>query len=262
MPAKGQPRRWRAWSEAEKQILADRYPQSGRRGTQAALASAGYARSISEIAGACARYGIPAQRTYLKFPPDSLVDSAIIRAYQRRNKGDIGAVKAAAERLGRPYGWVKWRASQLGCVKPKNYYYWTPEEDEILAEQVANGLQKVQQVLARHGYRRSQTAILMRRERRHLCSEHPDIMTASGVARLLGLDMKTIGRWIHTGGLRARKLRLQTPTNSPGEPQNWAIHRKDLAAFLRNHPAKWDVRRVSDHYWIVELLAGAPAYDP
>jgi hypothetical protein len=211
-----------------------------------------------QIAGACQRYAVPANRTHRKFAPDERIDEALIRAYEKLHRGDIGAVKATAQRLGLTYGWAKWRAMKLGCIRPKQGAFWSEEEDVILAEYAELGLKTVQNRLRAAGFNRSQSAILGRCERRRIHREHPELMTASAAADLLGLDNKTVGRWIRTDGLKATKRRLQTPEDEPGSPQNWAISRKNLAAWLRDHPGQWDVHRVRDHYWIVELLAGAP----
>lgn len=253
------PRSWVAWTTQEYAIVDATYPESGSTGAIAALIQAGYTRTPAQVKAAAHRRGLRCHKGYVKFQGNPMIDRAIISAYQRRHRGEKGAIKACAQRWGVTYGWLRWRALHLGVVKPMAARMWSAEEESILAETIDMGLKFAQARLRAAGYQRSQSAILEHKWVLDIQAEHPDLLTAAGVARMLGVEGKTVGRWIRGHGLNARKRRLQTPADVDGDPQNWAIHRADLAKFLRDHPTLWDLRRVNDHFWVLELLAGPPS---
>lgn len=246
------------WTRQEFDLLEEHYRQGGSEAAQAALPH----RSPNSIKGAIQRLNLrmTTRGPYQKHPPDESIDQEIRRAYQQLHHGHRGIIRQTAERLGVHPGWLRWRAINLGVIKPKTHLFWSAEEDALVRDHIELGLKAVQMVLKRHGYPRSQSAILSRKQTLRITDQHhPDLMTASGVARLLGKNSKTVCTWIRTLGLPAKRWRQYVPSDEPGEPQNWGIHRDDLRRWLRDNPTRWDVHACQDHFWLVELLAGPPA---
>lgn len=72
-----------------------------------------------------------------------------------------------------------------------------------------------------------------------------------GLARVLGIDPKSVTRWIHIGELRARRRGTKRLPQQGGD-QHW-IHWRDAQAFIAGDPDRIDLRKV-DHADFIALL--------
>lgn len=182
------------------------------------------------------------------------LDEQVKRAYSNPKPG---AVKAAAKRLGISYGAFKNRARTIGCVYRYYNVPWTEEENDIVAENVENGLRRIQKKLQLAGYQRSEAAICSQKHRLGIkANGDPDVMTAIQLARLCGVDGKTPLDWIKKGWLKAKRgSALHTVDAKEG--YLWKIKIKDFREFVKNRQSVVDLRKV-DQPWFIAVTMGPP----
>ena len=243
----------RYWTDADLAILHAHYPAGGVAAVQPKLSVHRTGPAINEMAR---RRGLVVanHKDYDRYQPSDTVDAAIRRAYQ---SGKRGAVKELANRLGREYGWIKWRAAALGVRRPAGRMpNWTPQEDAILVSLEGKSLTTMQRALSRAGFQRSQAAIQGRVYRTGLSLDDPDTLTAHGIAQILCIDSHTPLRWIRAGALTARRYH-QSLTGETGDAKAWRIKRGALRNFIRDHPTEVDLRKVNQLLFL-ELMLGAP----
>lgn len=240
-----------AWSEEEIALLREYWPQGGFLAVAPHLPG----RTRPATNNMALRLGIrapmpvgcrgEASRHYLQ---DDSVDAAIVAAYQARK-----SVKALAFKLGRPEGWVKYRALNLGVrIARQRNPAWTDEELNILWERGGRSLATIQKSLARQGYQRSQHAIKTILHKRGIDTT-PDNYTASEFSRLMGVCDHVVIGWIQKGWLKARKYqRLAIDNVAPG--RFW-ITPSAARAFIIESVAHINLGKC-DKYWLVDLLDG------
>ncbi|MDZ7735916.1 MAG: hypothetical protein U5P41_07305 [Gammaproteobacteria bacterium] len=182
-----------------------------------------------------------------------MLDDAIRELYQSRP--EKGCIYAFAKKWGYPRWWISKRARDLGFVSPRlSEPPWSEAEDELLGQHSHKTLSVIQRIFKSHGYTRSETAINVRRKRLHLNVRDPDRFTATQLARILGLDSKSVTRWIHLDMLPAEH-RGTARTELQGGDMFW-IRRDDVREFIRNNPERIDLRKVEKHMFIELLLGG------
>lgn len=239
------------WTTREIALLKEHYPSVGVSGCLPILPG----REVGAIYQKAAGLGIPAPRTpdrpRHRWTTTDHIDAAIQRVYE--TKPDKNAVNQLARAVMRPRWWVSKRASTLGFVAPRfKEPPWSEAEKEILHANAYKGPSAIRRALARRGFKRSETAIIVQRKRLGCFTEDPNHYTATGLAGLFGVDAKTVTRWIEKGWLSAgRRGTERTPLQGGDQ---WWIHRRDVRAFVIDSVAVIDIRKV-DKYWLVDLLA-------
>lgn len=244
---------WRPWTTREDRALREQYPRGGAE----AVADLVPDRSISAIQQRARKIGVrapnPGRRQRWSNCPH--IDQAIREAYQSRPTPN--AVGRLAQRVVRPRWWVSKRAAELGLVVPRNPDPpWSRAEDEILERMAHKPLPTIRRAMARSGFRRTETAISIRRKRLHLSSKDPDHYSATGLAAVLGVDRSTVINWIEGYGLPAKRRGTERTPQQGGDM--WWIHRRQARAWIRDNPYRVDLRKV-ERVPFIELLAGGRA---
>ena len=171
------------------------------------------------------------------------VDAEIKAAY---SNGDRGAVQKLSASLGVPHWWISRRAGQLGLVKPRlREPDWTPPEIDILARSGREGVAVAHRALRVEGFDRSVASVASRLRTVKLTSDPEDAVSARSLATLMGVDEKTVVRWITTGGLVAAR-----------SGAGWRVTRKAIRTWVIAHPQLITLRSV-EAVWFIELLAGS-----
>lgn len=249
----------RPWTGREEMILKRVYPAGGLQAAREALpdrsVSAIYQRAgVLQLRSPHKRTGVPRQR----YQTSEFIDAAIRRAYQVTP--DKGTVARLAQTLMRPRWWVSKRATKLGLVVPRfKESPWTPAELDIVQAHAHRSPATLRRTLQRHGFTRTETAIVVKLKRLGADRTDPDHYTATGLADLMGVDVKTVTRWIETLGLVARRRGTDRTEQQGGD--QWWIHRRDVRQFIIDNAAAVDLRKV-DRTWFIDLLADSGLAKP
>lgn len=167
---------------------------------------------------------------------------------------------AVKERLGTKLGVPGWvtqrRATELGLSRIKEPR-WSDPELELLAKHAHKNPDRIREVFAKHGFKRSRNAIgLMIKRRLGGVRMNRPWYTANELATLLGIDRHAPLRWISSGQLRAERVEDFRTDEQGG--YRWAIRRPGLRDFIRDHPEAIDLRKV-DQLWFLDLLTNTDA---
>lgn len=244
-PAKGD------WSDTEIAALKEYWPQGGF--LAASLHIPG--RTKASLSNMALRLGVRAPdpcacrgEASRHYPQDDTVDEAIRAAYSARK-----SIKQLAFKIGRPEGWVKYRALNLGVrIARKRSPLWTEEELNIVWERGGRSLATIQKSLSRQGYKRTQHAIKTILHKRGIDTT-PDSYTAAEFSRLMGVCDHVVIGWIQKGWVRARKYhRLAV---EPTEPGKYWITPSAAREFIISSVAHVNIGKC-DKYWLVDLLDG------
>lgn len=247
----------RFWTAREVKILMEHYPKGGAPACMPLLGKT--ERSIYTKAHALGlrKPGYIKDLSYRRYTPSDTIDDVIRRAYLQPTKG---FTKRLAKTVNRPAWWVTMRAQRLGLVSPRfKEPLWSEAEDEIIAGNAHRAPATIQQRLKRHGFARTETAILLRLKRlgqptgRNASTDH---YTANGLAALFGVDAKTVTRWIVNGLLKAGRRGTERVAQQGGD--EWWISSRDVRRFIVENVAAVDIRK-ADKFWLVELLTGTPS---
>jgi len=239
------------WTTAEMDTLRRVYPTAGPTATAAALPH----RDLRAIYQQARKHGLRAPTTRAPRQQWTWTDAelaALRRVYQSRpQKCDVVAL---ALRLGKPRHAVSKRAVLEGLVTPRTKAPpWSREEDALLAEWAHCHPRHIARKFKTAGYARSETAITVRRKRVDVDTTDPDHYTAGALARLMGVDPKTVIRWIDKESLPAKR-RGTHRTETQGD--HYHIARKALREWVRTHAVLVDLRKV-DRFWFLDLVFNA-----
>jgi hypothetical protein len=244
----------RFWTMRELKVLDEAYPRGGLEACMPALPG----RSASSIYQRAQARGLVSPRGAASPPRNrwttsDAIDGVIRRAYQRApTRGDVARL---AKTLGRPSWWVSKRAAALGLVAPRfKALPWSAEEIEIATERAHKSPLVIRRALAARGHVRSETAVIVQLKRLGACTEDPDHFTAGGLAKVMGVESKTVGLWIAKGLLKARRRGTDRVAAQGGD--QWWISRRQVRAFIVEHVGAVDIRKCDKH-WLVDLLARA-----
>ena len=150
----------------------------------------------------------------------------------------------------RPRWWVCKRAAELGIALPRQKELpWSREEIAFLAEHGHKNLANVRALMAKAGFNRTATAIGIQLARRGIERTTHGEWSATQLARLLGVDPKTVMRWVATQGLPAKRAGSK---RSEGQGDFYIIQRKPLRAWMATHAQLIDLRKV-ERYWFIDL---------
>lgn len=243
-----------AWRTTEVAILHEVYPKGGAAGVHQRLPH----RTLQAIRAKantekieCKRGSTSGLRFARIYPPCEHIDQAIREGYIHAT--EKGAIKALAERIGRPAWWVQKRGAQLGVTRTNRTRLgsWLREELAILEEFAHLEHKAVCRKLKEAGFKRTPTAVEVKIKRLRLDREDPDRWSATAVAPFLGVNPATIADWVERRGLPAKR-------ESWGPNGRLMIQRKKLRTWIANNCSFVDLRRV-DQPWFKELMWGADA---
>ncbi len=243
----------RFWTETELEVIRTYYPTGG---ANACLAHLGTHRSKS---------GVYVQASKLKLtgpvgggPKKRIVategfDEKLRVFYQEGDGRKRGECNAFADQNGLPRWWVTKRAIALGLVMPhKKEPAWTKAEDALLARAPVHDLEKAAEFFREHGFSRSPTAINIRCKRKAISRRAArPTLSATHVAKILGIDGKTVTREILCGDLKATKRQDKRLPQQGGS--SWDITTADLRAYVVEHLERIDFRKV-DKFELVAIL--------
>jgi hypothetical protein len=182
------------------------------------------------------------------------IDALIRAAWLEPSKGYAERVAA---QVGRPKWWCCRRAMILGLSQPAaKQPAWTSQEEELLASLAHLGPATIARKLTAAGYRRSPTAIKVRLKRLGISCRQArldeGLMTATQLADVMGVDVKTVLRWIDHEDLPATRRAAA----DEGRVRDYEIATFRLRGWLAGHAALVDLRKV-DKFWFVDLAFGA-----
>lgn len=188
--------------------------------------------------------------------PHSEDKDARITALYTGTRG-VGDVVALARELGVPRWYISKRATELGLVVPHRSDFWSQEELDLL-EATSHMLPEcARRRFAKTGFKRSASAIKLRRRMDQVKASDNGYHSARQVAQLLGVDDKTVARWI-SAGLRAKRRGTARTPEQGGDPY-W-IQEKDLRAYAIAHPLRIDLAKIpaASRPWFIGVIAGRP----
>jgi hypothetical protein len=242
----------RFWTGREDKILRAAYPEGGVPLALEKLpgrsAKAIYQRSATiGVRRAGPKGAVPRQR----WQASEAIDRLIARFYPAAtNKGDVTKL---AKNCGRPTWWVRKRAVRLGLAIPRfRELPWSEAEKAIVAEQAGHASDAaIVRQLKRAGFMRSEVAVSVMAKRLGASRIDPDRYSATGLGNVLGVDAKTVTRWIDKGWLKAKPRGTARVAVQGGD--EWEIRRTDIARFIVDNVAAVDFRKL-DKVWLVDLL--------
>lgn len=245
---------WCFWRRAEDAILRENYASPG--GPRACLAqlperslSSVYARA--RLLGLRGVHHVPERAGTRKYTRDPLIDGEIRRVYTEAPTR--GAVNALARRVMRPRHWVSNRAEVLGLIVPRfKEPPWSTAEHGLLRTLAHHLPPTIARKFRERGFHRSATAIVVMRKRQALDLRDPDHYAAHQLAGLMGVDGKTVTRWIFEEGLPAARRGTRRVAAQGGD-SHW-IGRKSLRTWIASHAQLIDLRKV-DRFWFIDLMA-------
>ncbi len=184
--------------------------------------------------------------------PQQRLDTLIRDLYSKPQPR--GAVKTFADKYGMPRHQVRSRALAIGAVQQtRKEPPWSDAEIELLESHYWKNPDNIRQIMSRRGYKRTATAISVKRKRLHLfVADCDDVFTATGLSNIMGIDAKTVTRWIEKGWLKAKKKGTERTERQGGDM--WQISRKDLKRFIKENVAVVEIHK-ADKFWLVDLLA-------
>lgn len=187
-----------------------------------------------------------------KYQSDVFLDAEITATY--RNGIKRGDVRALSERFNRPRWWICNRAIELGLKEPATKDPdWSADEDELIAESAHTKPQNIVARLKRHGYARTESAVVRRLKRLGIqlrdARQVAGVYSGNQVAALLGMDIHALSRHVALKRLRAKA--------SDGAGR-FEISAANLRRFIRQYPEHVNLHRV-DKEWFIYLLAGRHA---
>jgi hypothetical protein len=242
----------RFWTTREVDIVRRIYPVGGVNACLAELpgrTASGVFQQAAKLGLNAPGYGALPRRTYSQCDH---IDAEIRRVYT--SNPTKGMVAALAASIGRPRWWISKRALKLGLTVPRfKEPEWTAAELEIVTRNAAKCLEAIRMALRRHGYDRTEAAIKLQIKRRsieHTDSEH---LTARGLALIMGVDSKTVARWIEREGLPAKRRGTARVEVQGGDM--WHIHRRTFRVWLKDHAQCVDLRKV-DKFAFFDLIFG------
>ncbi len=241
----------RHWKPEEDAILREHYPGGGLWAVQALLPG----RRQGAIYGRVNALGVKRDRgQWGGARRKSAVSDETIREEWPKLKGK-GAVAELAQRLGVKRDALSARATRLGLTIPhKKEPRWTEAEDALLARAPLHDPERAAALFREHGFSRSPGSIVVRAKRLSLsrrATRHE--LSATGAAKILGVDIKWITARVLAGDLVAKKRGDQRLPQQGGSA--WDIEPAVLRQFIFENPERIDLRKV-DRISFLALLAG------
>lgn len=242
------------WTCVELKILRDVYLREGANAATNALPG----RSLAAVYNQAAKYSLVSPvcrssvRLQSRWTPSPFVDERIRALYAQSPQKDT--LHTLSRQTGYPHWWLKKRALALGVAKLRRKEPpWSEAEIELLAEVGHLCLDRQAKRFRAHGFCRTATAIAVMRKRRGYAVADSDILSATGLARALGVDGKTVTRWISRGWLAATRKGTDRLAVQGGDI--WQIRPADARRFIVEYTAHVPIER-ANKFWLVDLLSG------
>ena len=248
------PRRY-FWTAPEVATLRRLYPTEGPEACRVALPL----RTLASIYGQALKLGLQAPENFGKDRKRWLWTEAEIAELRRvyQTEPDRGAINTLAQRLGKPRHIVCAQAAKQGLRAPRFASSpWSSAEEAILRNHAHRHPRTIARHLRHAGFKRSETAIAVHRKRRCLDTTDPDHYTAHALAQLMGVDGKTVTRWIEREGLPAKRRGTARSEAQGGD--HWWINRRALRTWIASHAVLVDLRKV-ERFWFLDLVFGGVA---
>jgi hypothetical protein len=249
----------RFWTTREDAILREAYPRGGARAVRAELPH----RSVHAVRSRASLLKLPAPIEIQRgIKPRIWESSPAIEAEIRRVYAQAptpGAIDNLAARIHRPRWWVGRQAAKMGIVQPRfRAPDWTEAEDELLERLAHLDAEQAMRRMRKAGFARTTTAVAVRRKRLGIkvsaARTDAGLYTANGLAKLLGIDIHQVLRWIEREGLPARR-RGTARTEVQGGDQ-WEIREPALRQWMKTHAQLIDLRKADvSRFWFINLLA-------
>lgn len=253
------PRSDRYWTEDELRILRENFPKVGGAGCVPLLPR----RSRGSIYTTAGKLGLPApgrkpdKIRRLSAEETAELDEKLKEAWP--NLAGKGAFKRFCEDLGIPRHTVGRRAEVLGLAMPRfKEPEWTEAENALLRRLAGKSIDYITNQFREHGFPRSTTALINRFKRLDLSRKDQTTYSAQRIARVLGVDAKTVTTWILQGLLGGERRGTRRLPQQGGDAH--AIERAEFRRFVIENLERIDVRKVNK-YDFVDLLV-APATPP
>jgi hypothetical protein len=244
----------RYWREDELQVLRDHFPNGGGRACMAHLPN----RSLSTIYQQAHKLGLKSAVQVAKqprVPAPANIDERILAAWP--DLSGKGAVTRFAEELGVPRHQVSQRALKLGLTLPhKKEPPWTDAENALMRNVPLHNPDRCAEIFREHGFTRTATAIVVRAKRLNISRRTHETLSATAAANILGVDQKWVTSRCIAGELKASRRGSSRLPQQGGDA--WAIKPVDLRAFVLEHLAHVDIRKV-EKFAFVQLLVGQTA---
>lgn len=185
-----------------------------------------------------------------RFPITPEIHTAIEKVY-RRGTGN-GQVHALAVRLNYPRWKISRYAIQCGLIaKQKKEPDWSDREIHILELNAHRSPEVIQRKLKSSGFLRSATGIVLKRKRMRF-TKNLRGMSATSLAKCLGVDAHFVMRAIHGGRLKASMRGTNRTAIQGGDI--YFIEDQDIKKYILTWLNEIDIRKV-DKWWFCDLLA-------
>lgn len=252
----GAPGRKRFWKTTEDALLREHYSTHGPEYCMTLLG-----RSLSSIYSRAHSLGLKPPtvvrkgRPRMRWRATEEIDALIRAAWLDPDKGY--ALRVAAQ-VGRPKWWCCKRAVALGLAQPGlRQPDWTPSEDELLRSMAHLAPGNIARRLKAAGHPRSPAAVTVRLKRlgvsRRQARLDEGLLSANQLAGVMGVDLKTVLRWIERENLPAVRRHGAADESSRS---NYEIAAPRLRSWLAGRAALVDLRKV-DKYWFFDLVFDA-----
>lgn len=206
------------------------------------------------LSGAQVPAPAPANRAgrRLKYIFTEFQDSLIRQLYREKYNPQRAEVAKLAVHLMVPRWRITKRAREIGALEPRiKEPSWSQQELHILELNALYTPERIQIRLKTSGFKRSITAITVKRKRLKLARQHVK-GSARAVAECFGVDPSTVAdKWIRKGLLKAAKRgTARTPQQGGDE---WFVKEKDIREFIIENVGIIDFRKI-DKFWLVNIL--------
>lgn len=187
-----------------------------------------------------------------KIETSPLIDGMIRAAYL--GSRPRGFIKALAKRVDRPEWWVSRQAANLGLEAAREQKPWS--DDEIAFVEARNLLPAhlIARQMERRGWKRSTAAVAHMRSTGRVTRIDSEHFSASGLAKVMGVDDNTVMKWIRAGWLKAKPRGQSSSDAQPWD--GWIIHERAIVAFAVQHPTRISLARLEpEKVWFIDLMA-------
>lgn len=254
----------RFWTDGEREIIREHFPKGGCAACLAHLGSHRTPSGVYQVAhkmGLSAPAGTGSDKSTVrsaKIDVPAGFEEALRAFYQNGDGKKRGECNAFADSWKLPRWWVTKRATALCLVMPhRKEPAWTAAEVGLMAKVPLHNPDKCAEIFRDHGFRRSPTSIMVKAKRLGLSRRASrEEMSATQAAKLLGIDSKTMTRWILEWGLPATKRADKRLPQQGGS--SWDIRPADLRRFIIDHLEHVDLRKV-EKFAFVHLISGEDA---
>jgi hypothetical protein len=242
------------WTDDEHAVLRAHYADRGAPYCVSVLRTRGFDRSAQAVSNEASKLKIRranrVERGSYDYPE---IDKKLAAAYpllERRR----GALKRLADELGVPRWILSKRLRHLGLARPhKKEPGWTEAELALLKKVPLHDLRQAARTFAAHGFRRSEAAIRVAATRRQISTRFKGGFSATAVAKILGIDSKTVTTEIFAGRLKATRRGTKRRIQQGGDAH--VIEPSELRRYVIDNLERIDFRRV-EKFALVQLLIG------